>query len=92
MGHAEIIPLDDVRANQHRRQLRQRLHDCFDLWLDTLESALDTTAMTLPDCNFPRYLGSWPLLVKRVQPNPQPCCRRDDTRSTHPPPQFHSAP
>lgn len=49
MGHAEIIPLDDVRANQHRRQLRQRLHDCFDLWLDTLESALDTTAMTLPD-------------------------------------------
>ena len=49
MGHAEIIPLDDIRTNHHRRQLRQILHECFDRWLDTLESDLDDTAMTLSD-------------------------------------------
>jgi hypothetical protein len=49
MGHAEIIPLDDIGTNHHRRQLRQILHECFDRWLDTLESDLDDTAMTLSD-------------------------------------------
>ena len=49
MGHAEIIPLDDVRATHHQRQLRQKLHDCFEQWLDTLESHLDDQPMTLPD-------------------------------------------
>jgi hypothetical protein len=49
MGHAEIIPLDDMRANHHRRQLRQKLHDCFDRWLDILESDLDDATMTLSD-------------------------------------------
>lgn len=49
MGHSEIIPLDEVRANHHRRQLRQNLHDCFDRWLDMVESDLDDTAMTLSD-------------------------------------------
>jgi len=49
MGHAEIIPLDDMRANHHRRQLRQSLHADFDRWLDTLEADLDDAAMTLSD-------------------------------------------
>lgn len=49
MGHAEIIPLDDARATHHRRQLRQKLHECFEQWLDTLESYLDDKPMTLPD-------------------------------------------
>lgn len=49
MGHAEIIPLDDMRANPHRRQWRQSLHADFDRWLDALESDLDDTAMTLSD-------------------------------------------
>lgn len=49
MGHAEIIPLDDARATHHRRQLRQKLYDCFGQWLDTLDSHLDDQPVTLPD-------------------------------------------
>jgi len=29
MGQAEVISLDEVRANHHRSQLRQRLHESF---------------------------------------------------------------
>jgi hypothetical protein len=49
MGQAEIISLDEVRATQHRSQLRQRLHDRFDQWLDTLAPSLDAEPMSLTD-------------------------------------------
>lgn len=47
MRHAQVISLDEVRANQHRSQLRQRLHASFDDWLDTLEEHLSPTPMSL---------------------------------------------
>jgi hypothetical protein len=47
MGHAEVISLDDVRANQHRNQLRQRLHASFDCWLDTLEERMSDQPVSL---------------------------------------------
>src|ERR671914_1722052 len=37
---AEVIVLDDVRASHQRRVLRQQLHDCFERWLDELETQL----------------------------------------------------
>ena len=49
MGQAEIISFDAVRASQHRSQLRQRWHDCFDHWLDTLEPRMASTPMTLAE-------------------------------------------
>jgi hypothetical protein len=49
MGQAELISLDHMRATHHLSQLRQRLHECFDQWLDTLESYLDDKPMSLPD-------------------------------------------
>jgi len=49
MGHAEIISLDAVRATQHGSQLRQRLHERFDQWLDTLAPSLDDEPMSLTD-------------------------------------------
>jgi hypothetical protein len=49
MGHAEIISLDEVRATQHWSQLRQRLHERFDQWLDTLALHLDDEPMSLLD-------------------------------------------
>src|SRR5688572_587287 len=49
MGHAEVISLDEVRATHHLSQWRQRLHERFDRWLDTLETHLDDTPMNLPD-------------------------------------------
>jgi len=49
MGHEEVISLDEVRATRHLSQLRQRLHERFDQWLDALEPYLDDTPMSLPD-------------------------------------------
>ena len=46
MGHPEGISLDEVRANHYRSQLRQRLHERFAGWLDTLEQRLSPTAMS----------------------------------------------
>ena len=49
MGHEEVISLDEVRATRHLSQLRQRLYERFDQWLDALEPYLDDTPMSLPD-------------------------------------------
>jgi hypothetical protein len=49
MGQAEIISLDHLRATHHLSQLRQRLHECFDQWLDVLEPYLDDKPMSLSD-------------------------------------------
>ena len=49
MGHAEVISLDEVRATQHWSQLRQRLHESFDQWLDMLEPHLGDEPMSLSD-------------------------------------------
>jgi hypothetical protein len=44
---AEVIALDDVRASHQRQTLRHQLHERFDRWLDTLESQLPETELTL---------------------------------------------
>lgn len=49
MGQAEIISLDHMRATHHLSQLRQRLHECFDQWLDMLEPYLEDKPMSLSD-------------------------------------------
>jgi hypothetical protein len=36
---AEIIALDDVRASRQRQTWRKQLHECFDRWLDEVETA-----------------------------------------------------
>lgn len=47
MGCAESIALDEVRARKHSITLRQQLHECFDRWLDQLETALPAGEPTL---------------------------------------------
>jgi len=48
MGYAaEVIVLDEVRASQQRRVLRQQLHERFDRWLDELEAQLPESEPTL---------------------------------------------
>jgi hypothetical protein len=48
MGHAaKVIALDDVRASHQHQALRQRLHERFDQWLDTLERQLPEAELTL---------------------------------------------
>jgi hypothetical protein len=47
MGYAaEVIALDDVRARHQRQVLRQQLHECFDHWLDELETQLPDSEPT----------------------------------------------
>ena len=47
MGYAaEVIALDDVRASHQRQALRQQLHECFERWLDALETQLPDSAPT----------------------------------------------
>jgi hypothetical protein len=46
-----------VRATQRLSQLRQRLHEAFDQWLDTLEPPLGNEPMSLPDGT--DALGMW---------------------------------
>lgn len=48
MGYAaEVISLDDVRASRQREELRQRLHEGFDRWLDEVESHVPEAPLTL---------------------------------------------
>lgn len=49
MGHAEVISLDEVRANQRRHQLRQQLRASFEHWLDTLEERMSPTPLSLSE-------------------------------------------
>ena len=49
MGQVALISLDHMRATHHLSQLRQRMHECFDQWLDMLEPSLDDKPMSLPD-------------------------------------------
>jgi hypothetical protein len=43
---AEVISLDEVRASQARRALRDDLHERFDRWLDELEADLPAADVT----------------------------------------------
>lgn len=48
MGYAaEVIALDDIRASHQRQAWRAQLHDCFDRWLDEVDSELPEAAPTL---------------------------------------------
>ena len=47
MGAAEVISFEEVRARKQWATLRQRLHECFDQWLDRLEQPLHESAPTL---------------------------------------------
>jgi hypothetical protein len=44
---AEIIALDDVRASRQRQTWREQLHECFDRWLDEVETELPEVSPTL---------------------------------------------
>src|SRR5215213_7290293 len=47
MGAAEVLSFEEVRARQQCATLRQRLHECFDQWLDRLEQPWHASAPTL---------------------------------------------
>src|SRR5437870_11290448 len=47
MGAAEVIAFEEVRARKQWATLRQRLHECFDQWLDRLEEPLHESEPTL---------------------------------------------
>jgi Uncharacterised protein family (UPF0236) len=49
MGAAEVISLEEVRASKHWDTLRQRLHERFDQWLDTLEHQWHEPPSTLTE-------------------------------------------
>ena len=49
MGAAEVISFDEVRARNHWTMLRQRLHERFDRWLDTLQGRLSEPQPTLSE-------------------------------------------
>jgi hypothetical protein len=49
MGAAEVIPFEEIRARKQWDTLRQRLHERFDPWLDTLERQWDEPPSTLPE-------------------------------------------
>src|SRR5688500_11702698 len=44
---AEIIALDDVHASRQRQTWREQLHECFDRWLDEVETELPEVSPTL---------------------------------------------
>ncbi len=44
---AEVIAFDDVRASHQRQAWREQLHECFDRWLDEVETELPDAAPTL---------------------------------------------
>ena len=46
---AEVIVLDEVRARQQWKTLRQHLHNRFDQWLDALETQLQQPEPTLSE-------------------------------------------
>ena len=45
MGAAEVISFEEVRARKQWDTLRQQLHERFDQWLDTLETAVARAAV-----------------------------------------------
>ena len=47
MGAAEVISFEEVRARKQWDTLRQQLHERFDQWLDTLETAVARAAVHL---------------------------------------------
>jgi Uncharacterised protein family (UPF0236) len=47
MGAAEVISFEEVRARKQWATLRQRLHECFDQWLERLEKPLHESELTL---------------------------------------------
>ena len=47
MGAAEVISFEEVRARKQWDTLRQQLHERFDQWLDTLETAVARAAVNL---------------------------------------------
>ena len=47
MGAAEVISFEEVRARKQWGTLRQQLHERFDQWLDTLETAVARAAGNL---------------------------------------------
>ena len=49
MGAAEVIAFEEVRARKQWSSLRQRLHERFDQWLDTLEQAWHEPPATLSE-------------------------------------------
>ena len=62
MGAAEVIPFEEIRARKHWDTLRQQLHECFDQWLDTLE-----TQWSEPPSTFPEVTATvWDLRQQRT--------------------------
>ena len=49
MGAAEVIAFEEVRARKQWATLRHQLHECFDPWLDTLETQGHEPPATLPE-------------------------------------------
>ncbi|MBI1987157.1 MAG: hypothetical protein HYS70_02270 [Nitrospinae bacterium] len=47
MGQAAVISLEDLREARNRAELRQKLHERFDQWLDKMEEAMDEPQPTL---------------------------------------------
>lgn len=47
MAHAAILSFEEFRDTQQRAQIRQRLHDRMDQWLDTLEARVNESEPTL---------------------------------------------
>jgi predicted nucleic acid-binding Zn-ribbon protein len=47
MACAAILSLDEFRDTQRREEIRQRLHDRLDQWLDTLEKRVKEPQPTL---------------------------------------------
>jgi hypothetical protein len=49
MATAAVLPLEEVRDTRRRGEIRQRLHNRFDQWLDGLEERVRTTQPTLEE-------------------------------------------
>ena len=47
MGYAAVISLEDLREAKSRAELRQKLHERFDQWLDKMEEAMKEPQPTL---------------------------------------------
>jgi hypothetical protein len=47
VGQAAVISLEDLREARNRAELRQKLHERFDQWLDKVEEAMNEPQPTL---------------------------------------------
>jgi len=47
MASAAILSLEEFRDGQRRTEVRQRLHDRFDAWLNQLEARMEDRTPTL---------------------------------------------